>query len=415
MGAGLSKTTRGLFERPRGSGIWWVRYADQNGREHRERVGPKRLAIAVYQKRKNEVRERRFFPEAIRRRDPMLGDVIDDYLKRVEGQLRSYRDYERYGETWKDVLGNKTLAQIIPGDIERYVAKRLTKVKPATSNRELAFLKRVFNVAIADGQTERNPVRLVKLRKENNARVRLLTEEEEVALCKAIGDVEWPMVLVAMHTGLRQAEQFQLRWENVDFTTGIITVPRSKHGETRRVPMNDTVREIFCTRQSRLKSEYVFPSGTDTTPIDACNYMRRIFVPALKAAGVENFHWHDLRHTFASRLIMAGVDLRTVQELMGHKTITMTLRYSHLSPAHQLDAVQKLNRPKKTGTTTGTKPEPASEAKPTRSQTRRTSGKTKAGARIRTADLLITNQLLYRLSYASPLGTCRGNSRQGRG
>jgi hypothetical protein len=88
-------------------------------------------------------------------------------------------------------------------------------------------------------------------------------------------------------------------------------------------------------------------------PIDARNHMRRVFMPALKAAGIEGLRWHDLRHTFASRLVMAGVDLRTVQELLGHKTVAMTLRYSHLSPAHQLDAVQRLDR-KPTSTTTGT-------------------------------------------------------------
>ncbi len=393
---------RGVFERPIGSGIWWVRYADENGREHREKVGPKRLATAVYQKRKNEIRERRFFPETIRRREALLSDVIDDYLKRVKGQLRSYRDYERYGETWKTVLGGKTLAQIVPGDVERYLAKRQGTVKPATTNRELAFLKRVFNVAIADGKTERNPVCPVKLRKENNARVRFLTDEEEQRLREAIGEAEWPMVEVAMHTGLRQAEQFQLRWEHVDFTTGIITIPRSKHGETRRVPMNDTVRELLRTRTSRLKSEYVFPCGTGDTPIDACNYMRRVFVPGLNTAAIENFHWHDLRHTFASRLVMKGVDLRTVQELMGHKTITMTLRYAHLSPAHQLDAVQKLNR--QTGTTTGTRDPTTPAVEPAPAQGLDSLKKKKAGARSRTADLLITNQLLYRLSYASAAG-----------
>jgi len=346
------RRARGVFERPRGSGVWWVRYHDENGREHREKAGPKGLANDLYQKRKNEVRERRFFPEAIRRREVLVSDVVDDYLKRVKGHLRSYRDYERYGETWKEVLRGKTLAQVVPGDIERHIAKRRKSVKPATTNRELAFLKRVFNVAIADGLTERNPARAVKLRKENNARVRFLTYEEEAALREAVGEAQWPTVAVALHTGLRQAEQFKLRWADVDFRTGIITVARSKHGETRRVPMNDTVRAILTNRADRTESEFVFVSTTGETALDACNYMRRVFVPAVKAAGIENFHWHDLRHSFASRLTMAGVDLRTVQELMGHKTITMTLRYAHLSPAHQLDAVQKLNRA--TGTTTGT-------------------------------------------------------------
>ena len=100
-------------------------------------------------------------------------------------------------------------------------------------------------------------------------------------------------------------------------------------------------------------------------------YVNRVFLPALKAAKIEGFTWHCLRHTFASRLVMKGVDIRTVQELLGHKTLTMTLRYSHLSPAHQLDAVQKLNRPKTeapTDTTTDTSAEPAKAASARRAQ-----------------------------------------------
>jgi integrase len=189
--------------------------------------------------------------------------------------------------------------------------------------------------------------------KENNARVRYLNEEEEARLREQIGEEEWPLVAVAMHTGLRLSEQLHLEWEYVDFVAGILTVPRSKSGETRRVPMNDTVREILRTRPSRLKSKYVFPSQTGETPIDGRNYMNRVFLRALKRAKIEKFTWHCLRHTFASRLVMAGADIRTVQELMGHKTISMTLRYSHLSPEHQLAAVQRLNR-KPTDTTTDT-------------------------------------------------------------
>jgi len=94
---------------------------------------------------------------------------------------------------------------------------------------------------------------------------------------------------------------------------------------------------------SRLKSAWVFPSETGETPLDGQNFVNRVFVKALTKAKIEDFSWHCLRHTFASRLVMAGVDLRTVQELMGHKTLAMTLRYSHLSLGHQLDAVQRLN------------------------------------------------------------------------
>jgi integrase len=175
--------------------------------------------------------------------------------------------------------------------------------------------------------------------------VRFLTDEEEARLAAELPAADWGLVTVALHTGLRQGEQFTLRWEHVDFGTGILTVPRAKSGEARRVPMNDTVRTLLGALPSRLRSSWVFPSTTGSTPLDTQNFLNRSFLPALRRAGIADFHWHDLRHTFASRLVMKGADLRTVQELLGHKTLAMTLRYAHLSPAHQLDAVQRLNRP----------------------------------------------------------------------
>jgi site-specific recombinase XerD len=388
---------RGIFERPHGSGVWWVRYHDEYGREHREKVGPKGLALKVYQKRKNEIQERRFFPERIRTRDVLLADMLSDYLVRARGKLRSVRECERYARYWKDALPGRTLRQVMPGDIERYVARRIEEMAPASINRELAFLKRVFNIAIADGLAESNPVRSVKLFRENNQRVRFLADEEEPWLREAIGEEEWPKVAVAVHTGLRQAEQFHLEWEYVDFTTGLLTVPRSKHGEARRVPMNETVREILRALPSRLKSPYVFPSDAGLTPLDARNYVRRVFLPALKRARIEGLRWHDLRHTFASRLVMKGVDLKTVQELMGHKTIAMTLRYAHLSPAHQLAAVRRLDV-EPTGTTTGTEAKLAKVAMAQGTEVLDSGDEKNGPPRIRTADPLIKSQLLYQLS-----------------
>ena len=362
---------RGIFERPKESGVWWVCYFDEKRRKHREKVGPKALAVKVYQKRKNEIAERRFFPERIRRREVLLADMIADCLARTKDTLRSQKERKRYGELWKKALPGRTLREITAGDLERYKARRLSgelkaadarkgrrppdRVVPATVNRELSFLRRVFNVAIEDGLAETNPVKSKIFTKENTARVRYLADEEEAALNKALGE-EWPKAALAIHTGLRRGEQFGLLWENVDFVAGVITIPRSKSGVARRVPMNDTARELLRTLPSRFKRKWVFPSEAGKTKLDPKNFVRRTFLPALKEAKIDGLRWHDLRHTFASRLVMRCVDLRTVQELMGHQSIEMTLRYSHLSPRHQLEAVQRLNE-KPGDTSTDTKPE----------------------------------------------------------
>ncbi len=177
-------------------------------------------------------------------------------------------------------------------------------------------------------------------------------------------DAEWPKVALALHTGLRRGERFGLHWEQIDFANRLITIPRSKSGELRRVPMNDVVLGLLRKMPSRLQSDWVFPSETEKTAIDAQNYFNRVFIPAVNKAKVDAFRWHDLRHTFAGRLVMRAVDLRTVQELMGHKTIQMTLRYAHLSPGHQLEAVQRvaLNPGKPTGSATGTKDDSVQQA-----------------------------------------------------
>jgi integrase len=346
------RQARGVFERPKGSGVWWARYHDQHGREHRERVGARGLAAEVYRKRKTEIAERRFFPERIRQADVLLAEMVDDVLDR-SAVLRAYSEYERAGRYWKAALASRTLREIVPGDVERYKARRIREVSAATVNRELMFLKRLFNLALRDGKAERNPVREVKFFKEDNERVRWLTDEEEACLREELGEGEWPKVSFALNTGFRQANQFGLPWSDVNFETGLVTARGSKSGETYHVPMNDDLRELLRGLESRLKSAWVFPSRNGRSPLNATNYMNRVFAAAVKRAGVANFRWHDLRHTFASRLVMAGVDLSTVRELMGHKTIRMTQRYAHLSPAHKLDAVERLGQ-RRTGTITGT-------------------------------------------------------------
>jgi integrase len=393
---------RGLFERPKGSGVWWVRYVDEHGRLHREKVGPKGLALKVYQKRKTQVQERRFFPERIRRKEVLVADMIDDYLARVKGRMRSYVNWKRYAKNWKAALAGKTLRAVSPGDVERRAARLRDKGLADTSvNRELTFLRCLFNVAIADGKADTNPVLRRFFVKENNQRVRYLKDEEERKLCEAVGETEWPKVAFALLTGFRQGNQFRLRWTDVNFDAGTVCARRSKSGEDYIIPMSDDLRALLSALPSRLRSEWVFPSETGATALGAKNCMHRVFVPAVKRAGIEDFRWHDLRHTFASRLVMAGVDIRTVQELMGHKTLAMTMRYAHLSAAHKLDAVQRLNRPKtevRTDTTTDTETAPARVAVGAPAEVAELPKKESEPCWIRTNDPLLKRQMLCHLS-----------------
>jgi integrase len=188
-----------------------------------------------------------------------------------------------------------------------------------------------------------NPAREIERRKENNLRDRYLLAQEEAALRLAIGSVcpeRLPELDIALHTGMRRSEQYSCDWSWVDLERRVLTVPRSKHGEKRRVYLNDSAVAAFMQlwrfSEGRGKVFSNLYKSNDTTGA------REWFEKALSAADIRNFRWHDLRHTFASRLVMKGVDIRTVQELMGHKTIQVTLRYAHLAPQHQLEAVQRL-------------------------------------------------------------------------
>ncbi|MFC1580006.1 tyrosine-type recombinase/integrase [Thermodesulfobacteriota bacterium] len=347
--------TRGVFERLKGSGDWWIRYADQYGQMHREKVGPKSLAIANYMKRKTEIREGKFCPEMIQPRKVLLfKDMAKLYIdEHAKVNKRSWKTDQQRADVLIEHFGSKPLPQIKRQDVERYRTKLTKDMSKATVNRYIALLKTIFNKAIEWEKAEHNPVKGIKQYAESH-RVRYLTDEEEQELVKVFPATYWSWVEIAMDTGMRRGEQFGLRWEDINFQTRIITIPRSKNGEVRHIPMNDRVVEILRNLPSRFKGEYVFTSSNWQTPMDADNFVYRVFKPALAEAKIKDFRWHDLRHTFASRLVMAGEDIRTVQELMGHKNITMTMKYSHLSPKHLMEAVQRLAK-NPTGTTTGTR------------------------------------------------------------
>jgi integrase len=344
---------RGLFERPNGSGIWWIHYHDAEGRKHREKVGPKGLARKRYMQRKTEIAEGRFFP--ITRKRPLLfDDLVNDYrratARRGTAIMRTDAGYRRALEAF----GSKAAETITAREVEEWRDKLAEFLSPASVAHYLTMLRAIFNRAVRDGRLSQSPTRGVEFPQENNARVRYLTDDEERGFFEALTERVRPLALVAIHTGLRLGELLRLRWPDIDFSSGSLHVREAKSGEGRRLPLNQTaltilhrlrgarpkVVELEARRNSGLAGD-VF--GPDTPALRMS--INREFRRACQAAGIDNLHFHDLRHTFASRLVMRGVDLYRAQTLLGHKTAKMTQRYAHLSPGALREAVEALCSP----------------------------------------------------------------------
>lgn len=309
-----------------------------NGKRKREKIGPnKTLAKKALDARRGEiVREKYKLPS---RKKPIL---FEEFAKMYLDHIRGYKK-----SASRDALSIKRLTKKFGGErlngihqflVDAYKVERRKEVSAASVNRELACLKHMFNMAINWGYAETNPVRGVKFFKENNQRLRYLSQEEARALIEACAPHLKPIVIVALNTGMRRGEIFDLKWKNVDFRNRLIRVIETKNNESRIIPMNDAVYEVLKEQKKTSKTELVFANKWGKR----YDTIKTGFQSELKRAGIRDFRFHDLRHTFASNLVMAGEDLVTVKELLGHKSIQMTMRYSHLSQKHKMDAVKKL-------------------------------------------------------------------------
>jgi integrase len=327
-------------------GKYWCMRFMYHGRQVRRSTGTtdRRLAEAIVGKVRAQIVEGRFF-ETLEERTRTFDELMKRYLREHAAKKSEPRHYQGYAKSLTAFFGGRTLGEITPKLIADYKALRYAVgLKPASINRELASLKKAFNLAVREWEWCReNPVSKVSMERENNQRDRWLSVEEEARLLQGCAPWLHDLVMFALHTGMRMGEILELTWRGVDFSRRTVMVVRSKNGERRTIPVNETVLSVLRQKSKvrSVKTDLVFCSHVFTSM--ESGHLRRSFRLALGKAGIDDFHFHDLRHTFATRLVQAGVDIYKVQRLLGHKSPVMTQRYAHHYPESLRDGVEILD------------------------------------------------------------------------
>jgi len=313
----------GIFKKDE---TWYIDYY-VDGRRKRETVGAsKSLAKELLGKRQAEISDRKYFPERQAQAHPVnFGEFIEIYWerhwKRLLGQGGLY-----IKKSLVTAFGTRTLDRITPGLVQDYYNHKRDATSAATANRHLARLAHIFSSARKWKEfVGPNPTYEVNKEREENQKTRFLSKEEIAKLLPVCGERLYPIIVCALHTGMRRGEIVGLRWENIDLNVGIIFILKSKSGKAREVPITPQLAEVLRSMQPRAEGE-VFELPVVT--------LRRHFAKALEKAEIQNFRFHDLRHTFASTFVMSTGDLPALQRILGHSSLKMTQRYAHFSKAH---------------------------------------------------------------------------------
>ncbi len=332
----MAKKIQGLLEKPKDSGKWYVRIK-HHGKERLIRVASKAQGKAVYTRLQAEILEGRYQPERVR---PItLKSWIDRCLEGTTNRDKQHE--EQRSKYWATIFGDRFLSEISSEDIRCHQAKMVTTGdwKPSTINRYLSALRRMFTLAVNDGKLLRHPMKGIKFFPEVQ-QDRFFSEAELNTVHQLMAPHAWQEVHFAIETCLRASEQFFLRWEHVNFETKVLTIPLSKSKQTRRVPLSDQALSLLRSFDSALESPWVFPQPHDSlkpkNPYAAGEHLERI----LRKAGLTG-SWHVLRHTGATRRLLAGVDLVTVSKILGHRSIHTTMRYLHLVQDHMASAINR--------------------------------------------------------------------------
>ncbi|HEX4381209.1 MAG TPA: site-specific integrase [Candidatus Acidoferrum sp.] len=338
------QTTRGIFERPKRSGVWWISYMFGKQR-HREKVGRRDDALEAYMRRRREIREGKFVPRqasALSFRDLAAAAMEHKRLRLAPASYAT--DLRRLGHLLPKIGAIEAERFIVDPELLENTIGDLKRggLSGSTCNRYRALLSSIFSFGFKTSLLRSNPVGRVARFKENPHRVRWLRPHEEAELRKVVRakyPEREPELDLALYTGMRRGEQFTLKWADVDLENGILTV----YGKTgrRHIVVNSATRAAI-EKLGAIREPGAVHVRPDRSRSDTRRDWRRWFEDSCKLAGIENFHWHDLRHTFASRLVMAGADLVSVQKLLGHASLSMTQKYAHISPGHLSAAAEKI-------------------------------------------------------------------------
>jgi integrase len=349
---------RGLMQKRDASGkiVWFVRLYHESMERRFGSFSTKTAARDFYEKAKQEQKTGRFFPERYQHGGYELVEaVMDRYLLTITTKKPMTQFAERFfAKWWKDYFTGKRLNTITvrvleearqtllatvvleakeKGDMNKYMT-------PQRVNRYMAWLRHLLNGVVREGKLAGNPVLKLTMYKEPKGKTRFLSMEDEKRLLEKLGPIYGPWARLAILTGLRQSEQFRLHWKDVDLERGLLTLLVTKAGGVQYVHLNEEATTILRGFDSWQRSKWVFPSENPATALDVRNFYNRVWLPALAEAGIEWTTWHDLRHTFASRLAMNGQNEGTIAALLRHSTPALVKRYAHLSPSHLKAAVE---------------------------------------------------------------------------
>lgn len=344
MGPKIKEDTMGLYKR-KDSPVWHMSFC-VNNRQYQRSTGTsnKQTAQTIYDAVKGKIAIGKWIPEMQVEEKPKeytFEELSEKYKAWAEGRQKSFKRWKGYLIAQLVIkFGNLFLTDFSTEVIEQYQSEMLSNDnKPATVNRKIAVLSHMMTKAADWKMIDRTAIPKVKMLKENNKRLRFLPKEDCYALINACEPHLKPIVITALNTGMRKGEILNLQWNaNIDLKHGFILLDKTKNGERREIPINDTLKGVLQGITRRLDIPYIFYDNATGKPFGD---VKRAFATACRRAGIKDFHFHDLRHTFASHLVMSGVDLTTVKELLGHKTLTMTLRYAHLAPSHKVEAIKK--------------------------------------------------------------------------